>query len=86
MAIEQLFDLPLHHLQYGISEFGASNIVFAMLVTAALGVLMDYAWILYLGSKMVSIDCKHSEWQHSKLTATWAATLAYRRQHLSTSR
>jgi cytochrome P450 len=54
MAIEQLFDaLPLHYLQHGISKFGAANIAVAVLVTAALGVLADYAWMLYLRSKMV---------------------------------
>jgi hypothetical protein len=64
MAIEQLLDLPMHHLQYGISKFGASHIALAVLVTAALGVLMDYAWMLHLRSKMVGIDCKQSEPQH----------------------
>jgi hypothetical protein len=56
MAIEQLFEaLPLHYLQHGISRFGAANIVLAVFVTAALGVLADYAWMLYLRSKMVRI-------------------------------
>lgn len=55
MAIEQLFEfLPLHHLQHGVSKFGAANVSLAVLVTIALGVLVDYAWMLYLGSKMVS--------------------------------
>lgn len=54
MAIEQLFEaLPLHYLQHGISKFGVTNVVLALLVTAALGVLADYAWMLYLRSKMV---------------------------------
>ncbi|KAJ4305914.1 hypothetical protein N0V90_001447 [Kalmusia sp. IMI 367209] len=53
MAIEQLFGaLPLHYLQHGISKFGAANVAFAILVTAVLGVLADYAWMLYLRSKM----------------------------------
>lgn len=55
MAIEQLFEaLPLHYLQHGISKFGAGNIALAVFVTAALGVLADYAWMLYLRSKMVN--------------------------------
>jgi hypothetical protein len=54
MAIEQLFQaLPVHYLQHGISKFGASNMVLAVFVTAALGVLADYAWMLYMRSKMV---------------------------------
>ncbi|KAF1951231.1 cytochrome P450 [Byssothecium circinans] len=53
MAIEQLFEaLPLHYLQHGISKYGAANVALAVLVTAALGVLVDYAWMLYLRSKM----------------------------------
>ncbi|KAF2709910.1 cytochrome P450 [Pleomassaria siparia CBS 279.74] len=53
MAIEQLFEaLPLHYVQYGISKYGAGIIAFAVLVTAAVGVLADYAWMLYLRSKM----------------------------------
>jgi len=56
MAIEQLFEaLPLHYLQHGISKFGAANVALAVFVTAALGVLADYAWMLYLRSKMVRI-------------------------------
>jgi hypothetical protein len=54
MAIEQLFDaLPVHYLQHGISKFGAANVALAIFVTVALGVLADYAWMLYLRSKMV---------------------------------
>lgn len=54
MAIEQLFDtLPLHYVQHGISKFGAGNVLWAILVTAVLGVMVDYAWMLYLRSKMV---------------------------------
>jgi hypothetical protein len=55
MAIEQVFEaLQLHYLQHGISKFGAVSITFALFVTAALGVLTDYAWMLYMRSKMVS--------------------------------
>jgi hypothetical protein len=57
MAIEQLFEaMPLHYLQHGISKFGAANIALAVVVTAALGVFADYAWMLYLRSKMVSMS------------------------------
>ncbi|KAF2122592.1 cytochrome P450 [Lophiotrema nucula] len=53
MAIEQLFEaLPLHYLQHGISKFGAFNVVLGLFVTVALGVLADYAYMLYLRSKM----------------------------------
>ncbi|KAF2787546.1 cytochrome P450 [Melanomma pulvis-pyrius CBS 109.77] len=53
MAIEQLFEaLPLHYVQHGISKFGAGNILLALFVIAAIGVLTDYAWMLYLRSKM----------------------------------
>ena len=56
MAIEQLFQaLPVHYLQYGISRFGALNLTAAVFVTALLGVLADYAWMLYLRSKMVGV-------------------------------
>jgi hypothetical protein len=56
MAIEQLFEaLPLHYLQHGISKYGASTIALAVVVTASLGVLADYAWMLYMRSKMVSL-------------------------------
>jgi hypothetical protein len=59
MAIEQLFEaLPLHYLRHGISKFGAANILLAVVVTAALGVLVDYAWMLFLRSKMVSLPSK----------------------------
>jgi hypothetical protein len=61
MAIEQLFEaLPLHYLQHGISKFGVANIALAVFVTAALGVLADYAWMLYLRSKMVSAIPLHA--------------------------
>jgi hypothetical protein len=54
MAIEQLFEaLPLHYLQHGISRFGAANVALAAVITAVLGVLADYAWMLHLRSKMV---------------------------------
>lgn len=54
MAIEQMFEaLPLHYLQHGISKFGAGNIALAVFLTALLGVLADYAWMLYMRSKMV---------------------------------
>jgi hypothetical protein len=54
MAIEQLFQaLPVYYLQHGISKFGAANMVLTVFVTAALGVLADYAWMLYMRSKMV---------------------------------
>jgi hypothetical protein len=54
MAIEQVFEaLPLHYLQHGISKFGVENIALAVLATAALGVFADYAWMLYMRSKMV---------------------------------
>ncbi|KAL6166494.1 hypothetical protein ACJQWK_07845 [Exserohilum turcicum] len=53
MAIEQLFEvLPVHYLQYSISKFGVGNLALAVLATAALGVLADYAWMLYMRSKM----------------------------------
>ena len=56
MAIEQLFQaLPLHYLQHGITKFGAVNVVLAIVTTVVLGVLADYAWMLYLRSKMVGI-------------------------------
>ena len=54
MAIEQIFEaLPLHYLQHGISKFGAGNVALAVFLTAVLGVLADYAWMLYMRSKMV---------------------------------
>jgi hypothetical protein len=54
MAIEQLFEtLPLHYVQHGISKYGVGSIILAFFVTAAVGVLADYAWMLYLRSKMV---------------------------------
>jgi hypothetical protein len=57
MAIEQLFEaLPVHYLQHGISKFGATNITLAIVVTAFLGVLADYAWMLYMRSKMVRLN------------------------------
>ena len=57
MAIEQLFEaLPLHYLQHGISKFRAFNVVLGLVATVALGVLADYAYMLYLRSKMVSIN------------------------------
>jgi hypothetical protein len=56
MAIEQLFEtLPLHYVQLGISKYGVGSIILALFVTAAVGVLADYAWMLYLRSKMVRI-------------------------------
>lgn len=55
MAIEQLFEAaPLHYLQHGISKFGFANVASAIFVLAAAGVLADYAWMLYMRSKMVS--------------------------------
>lgn len=54
MAIEQLFEaLPVHYLQHGISKFGAGNVALAVFAIAALGILADYAWMLYMRSKMV---------------------------------
>jgi hypothetical protein len=61
MAIEQMFEaLPVHYLQHGISKFGAMNVALAVIVTASLGVLADYVWMLYMRSKMVSLDEKPS--------------------------
>jgi len=54
MAIEKVFEtLPLHEFQYKISKFGAGNVFLAVLLTGALAILADYAWMLYLRSKMV---------------------------------
>ena len=54
MAVEQLIEaLPLHYLQHGISKFGFGNIALAVFATAILCVLADYAWMLYMRSKMV---------------------------------
>jgi hypothetical protein len=54
MAIEQLFEaLPLHYLQHGISEFGTTNALLAIVATIAAGILADYVWMLYLRSEMV---------------------------------
>jgi hypothetical protein len=65
MAIEQLFEaLPLHYLQHGISKFGVANIALAVVVTAVLGVLADYAWMLYLRSKMVRMSSKFGHVEH----------------------
>jgi hypothetical protein len=62
MAIEQLFEaLPVHYLQHGISKFGAMNVALAVIITASLGVLADYAWMLYMRSKMVSLNEQPSE-------------------------
>lgn len=56
MAIEQIFEaLPFHYLQHGISKFGAGNIALAVFVTAALGILSDYVWMLYMRTKMVRL-------------------------------
>ncbi|KAF2867757.1 cytochrome P450 [Massariosphaeria phaeospora] len=53
MAIEQLFEaLPLHYVQHGISKFGVGNLVLALVITAVLGLIADYAWMLHLRSKM----------------------------------
>jgi hypothetical protein len=64
MAIEQLFEtLPLHFLQHGISKFGAENLALAAFLTVALGLFADYAWMLYLRSKMVR-KCLQIEYPH----------------------
>lgn len=56
MAVTLLVDaLPLHYLQHGISKFGASNVFLALFTTVLLGVLADWAWMLYLRNKMVCI-------------------------------
>lgn len=86
MAIEQLFGaLPLHYLQHGISKFGGSSIAFAVFATAIVGVLADYAWMLYLRSKMVCsyIACLVDS---SNVTATRATTVPPNWQHLPASR
>jgi hypothetical protein len=63
MAIEQLFEaLPLHYLQHVVSRFGAKNLGIATLVTLVLGVMADFAWMLYLRAKMV--DSMYSAWHH----------------------
>jgi hypothetical protein len=65
MAIEQLFQaLPLHFLQHGISKFGAGNLALAAFLTVALGVFTDYAWMLYLRSKMVCSNLKTAYTHH----------------------
>ena len=54
MAVEKAFDaLSVHYLQHGISKFGIGNIALGVFVTAVLCVLADYAWMLYMRSKMV---------------------------------
>jgi hypothetical protein len=55
MAIEKFFEtLPLHYVQHGISKYGVGSMVLAFFVTTAVGILADYAYMLYLRSKMVS--------------------------------
>jgi hypothetical protein len=59
MAIEQVSEaLQLHYLQHGISKFGVANIALVLFVTASLGMLADYAWMLYMRSKMVSCPAR----------------------------
>lgn len=54
MAIEKFIEtLPLHELQHKVSRYGAGNVALAVLLTGALAILADYAWMLYLRSKMV---------------------------------
>jgi hypothetical protein len=56
MAVEKLFGaLPLHYFQLGISKYGSSNVLLALLVTVAAGILVDYIWMLYLRTKMVCV-------------------------------
>lgn len=53
MAIEQLFEaLPLHYLQHGFAKYGTASVVSAILAIAAVALVADYAWMLYLRSKM----------------------------------
>ncbi|CBX98861.1 hypothetical protein IAQ61_007524 [Plenodomus lingam] len=53
MAIDQLFEaLPLHYLQHGFAKYGTTSVISAILTVAAVGLIADYAWMLYLRSKM----------------------------------
>ncbi|KAF2740094.1 cytochrome P450 [Polyplosphaeria fusca] len=53
MAIEQLFEaLPLHYVQHALTKYGAANLGLTLLVTLVVGILADYAWMLYIRSKM----------------------------------
>lgn len=50
MAIGRLLEaLPL-------ARFTAADVALAFLVTAVLGLVADYSWMLYLRSKMVCTD------------------------------
>jgi hypothetical protein len=54
MAVEKIVHaLTLHELQHKISKLGTGNVVLAVLLTGALAIIADYAWMLYLRSKMV---------------------------------
>jgi hypothetical protein len=53
MAIEKFIEtFSLHELQHKVSKYGAGNVTLAVLLTGALAILADYAWMLYLRSKM----------------------------------
>ena len=60
MAVEKLAEaLLLPHLQRVVPRFGIAHVVLAVLTIATLGVLVDYAWMLYLRSRMVGLDQAH---------------------------
>jgi hypothetical protein len=66
MAVEQLFDaVALRYVSYGVSNFGAAMVVLSIVVTVVVGVLADYAWMLYLRSKMVR-NREASETSHGR--------------------
>jgi hypothetical protein len=87
MAVDQLLKiLPWHNSQHGIMGFGIANVALAIFVTTVLGVLVDYAWMLRLRSKMVGRPIKSLFTAPHYVIASRAVALANSRQHIPASR
>ena len=89
MNTEKIVDtVTLLHLQQSISRFGAVNVIVVAVITGALALCLDYAYMLYLRSKMVKLTFLHSYTliPANKIIATWPPTVAHNWKYFSPAR
>ena len=75
-------------MQQSISRFGTVNVIVAAVIAGALALCLDYAYMLYLRSKMVKLTFLHSYTliPANKIIATWPFTVAHNWKYFSPAR
>lgn len=60
MLVDRFGDvLALMQLQRAVAQFGTGNIILSVVVAGLVVLAVDYAWMLYLHFKMVSIHTNY---------------------------